>query len=307
MLPHLSRFSLLLLILFLLLLSSCQGRASIPSVDATMTPLPIVPTPSPTAAPSPGAGFRFSTYGPAYDPGPQYWAHVGQEIAARFPGAVPEAIWIVGTLATPGSILTFPGYVDNLLIHFSPKDRNEEFLTLFDQLGGRVWLQVEPADAPVDQLFRLILERYSSHPSVVGVGVDVEWYHSSDEPGGVAVTDEEAATWLSVAREYNPSYRLFLKHWEQAMLPPTLRDGLLFVDDSQIFDSLDQMTAEFEAWGKTFAPAPVAFQFGYPSDQKWWGQYDDPVKTLGQAILDKVPNTQALFWVDFTILQVIKP
>ena len=28
-----------------------------------------------------GAGFRYSAYGPDYDPGPQYWRRVGQEMA----------------------------------------------------------------------------------------------------------------------------------------------------------------------------------------------------------------------------------
>lgn len=36
-----------------------------------------------------GAGFRFSVYGPRRDPGPRYWARVGQEMAGRFPGATP--------------------------------------------------------------------------------------------------------------------------------------------------------------------------------------------------------------------------
>jgi hypothetical protein len=272
----------------------------------------VIPTPMPTNTPTPpppalGAGFRFSTYGPWNDPGPEYWVRVGQEMAAKFPGSVPEAIWIVANVGAPGSILTFPGSSENMLIHFTSRDRNEDTLTLFDQMGGRVWLQVEPGNAPVEELLRIVLERYAHHPCVVGVGVDVEWYHSVDEPEGVAVSDEEAAAWLAVAREYDPSYRLFLKHWEESMMPPTLRDGLLFVDDSQQFTSLDQMVEEFAGWGQFFAPAPVAFQFGYPDDQKWWSAYDDPPAALGQAILDRVPNTQGLYWVDFTVLEVFKP
>ena len=90
------------------------------------------------------------------------------------------------------------------------------------------------------------------------------------------------------------------------MLPPTLRQGLVFVDDSQQFESLDQMVAEFTDWGNAFAPAPVAFQFGYPDDRKWWGKFDDPARMIGEAILKSVPNTQGLYWVDFTVLQVFK-
>jgi hypothetical protein len=45
-----------------------------------------------------GVGFRYSPYGPAYNPGAEYWARVGQEMVNRFPGAIPEVIWIVGVL-----------------------------------------------------------------------------------------------------------------------------------------------------------------------------------------------------------------
>ena len=28
---------------------------------------------------------------------------------------------------------------------------------------------------------------------------------------------------------------------------------------------------------------------------------------IGQALLDKIPNTRALYWVDFTVLDVFPP
>ncbi len=139
-----------------------------------------------------------------------------------------------------------------------------------------------------------MLERYGNHPSVVGFGIDVEWYQSTERPEGKPVTDAEAAAWLAAIRSHDPDYRLFLKHWEAAKLPPTLRDGLLFIDDSQILPSLDAMVAEFAEWGRSFAPAPVAFQFGYPSDRPWWRQLDDPPRDIGQAILAAVPNAAGL-------------
>ena len=90
-------------------------------------------------------------------------------------------------------------------------------------------------------------------------------------------------------------------------MPPTLRDGLLFVDDSQIFPSLDAMVAEFAAWGKRFAPAPVSFQFGYQSDRPWWVKLEDPPGEIGRRILAAVPNTESLIWVDFSVLEVFPP
>jgi hypothetical protein len=225
-------------------------------------------------------------------------------MAARFPGATPEAIWIVGRMKGDGVQLSFPAPADDPLIVGSGTDGNEAALSLFDTLGFRVWLQVEPVDASVERLIHLVLERYGRHPCVVGVGVDVEWHHSHDPDAGEAVSDAEAATWLAAARAHNPAYRLFLKHWLVEKMPPTVREGLLFVDDSQIFPSLDALAANFGEWARAFAPAPVAFQFGYPSDRAWWSRLDDPPSRIGRAVLAAAPNTEALFWVDFTVLEV---
>ena len=254
-----------------------------------------------------GAGFRFSAYGPKRDPGADYWLRVGQEMAGRFDGAVPETIWIVSRLKGDGTELNFPALPQSPLITVAAEDHNQDALNLFDRHGVRVWLQVEPGHAPVEELIHLVLGEYGSHPSVVGFGIDVEWYQSTARPEGKPVTDAEAAAWLAAIRSHNPSYRLFLKHWEASKLPPTLRDGLLFIDDSQILPSLDAMVAEFAAWGRSFAPAPVAFQFGYPSDRPWWRQLADPPRDIGQAILAAVPNAAGLYWVDFTVLDLFPP
>ena len=257
-----------------------------------------------------GAGFRFSVYGPRANPGPDYWVRVGREMASRFPGAQPEAIWIIGRKTDRGVELPFafenPG--DPLIIsRVDGEDRNEPALRLFDELGFRIWLQVEPRFASVEELLHLVLQRYGKHRSVVGVGIDVEWYKSTDPDAGEPVSDELAREWLAIARAYNPNFRLFLKHWEIGKMPPTLRDGLLFVDDSQVFDTMEPMIDEFAQWGKAFAPAPVAFQIGYPSDRKWWSQLNDPPRDLGTRILNAVPNTEGIFWVDFSILEVFPP
>ncbi|MEW6368896.1 MAG: hypothetical protein AB1714_30065 [Acidobacteriota bacterium] len=254
-----------------------------------------------------GAGFRYSAYGPGYDPGPRYWAGVGKEMAARFDRATPEAICVIGVLDGDGCKLGFPGNGEDPLIRFSADDANEEALQLFDQLGFRVWLQVEPGNASVETLFHLVLNRYGRHASVVGVGVDVEWYRSTEKADGQAVTDAEAASWLAAARSHNPALRLFLKHWQIRKMPPTVRDGLLFIDDSQTFPSMEAIIDEFALWGEAFAPAPVGFQYGYVSDRSWWEKLADPPGLIGRGILARVPNTEGLYWVDFTVLEVFPP
>jgi hypothetical protein len=295
-----SRTSSSLLGLIPLIWIACAGEPSrvkpgAPPAEEPATEMPL------------GAGFRFSTYGPDYDPGPSYWAGVGQQMAARFSDAIPEAIWIVGKLHGEGTLLSFPAATDDPLIQVSETDGNEETLALFDRIGLRVWLQVEPGNAPVDELIHKMLARYGHHPCVIGVGVDVEWYRSTDKPEGQAVTDEEALAWLAAARAHDPEYRLFLKHWEIEKMPPTVREGIFFVDDSQIFPSLDAMVEEFVQWGRAFAPSPVGFQYGYPSDRHWWEQLEDPPTDIGRRILDSVPNTEGLYWVDFTVLEVFPP
>lgn len=275
-------------------------------VAATLLLSACSPAP-PTAKPALGAGFRFSEYGPTYDPGPDYWVRVGEEMASQFDEAVPETLWIVGRLDGDGVRLSFPVDGAHELISGAKSDENEAVLSLFDEHGFRVWLQVEPGHAPVDELIHLVMDRYGRHPSVVGFGVDVEWFESTTHPEGTAVSDETAARWLAAVRRHDPDDRLFLKHWLSEKMPPTLREGLLFVDDSQILPSLDAMVAEFADWGRTFAPAPVGFQFGYPSDRPWWRRLSDPPRDVGRAILDEVPNTEGLYWVDFTVLDVFPP
>ena len=254
-----------------------------------------------------GAGFRYSEYGPDYNPGPQYWLRVGQEMAERFPGSEPETVWIVSRLKDDGTLLNFPVEDAHPLIMGSETDENEAALDLFDRFGFRVWLQAEPGHAPVEELIDIILTRYGHHPSVVGFGVDVEWFESTEKPEGRPVTDAEAKAWLRAVRRHNPDYRLFLKHWEIGKMPPKFRKGLLFIDDSQILPSLEAMVDEFAEWGRAFAPAPVAFQYGYPSDRPWWSRLDDPPADVGRAILERVPNTEGLYWVDFTVLDLFPP
>jgi hypothetical protein len=224
-------------------------------------------------------------------------------MAANFPQAQPAALWIVGQIYGDGVFLTFPCDTEAESIRCTAVDQNEATLDLFDQLGYQVWLQVEPGHADVTELIHLMLNQYSHHPSVAGVGVDVEWYQSTDAPEGKAVTDAEAAAWLAAAREHG-EYDLFLKHWLPEKMPPTLRDGLLFVDDSQMFESLEQMVAEFAAWQQALAPGAVGYQFGYPADRHWWGELDNPPQAIGEAILTAVPDTAGLYWVDFTVLDL---
>jgi len=252
------------------------------------------------------AGLRSSSYGISPFPSPNWWVASTSSMAARFPGAAPSVVWIVGIMQSSTDCrLNFPSPGgDYAHVQFNPTDENEVHLAAFDRAGVKVWLQVEPTDADVSALVDLVMARYSHHPSVIGFGVDVEWYQIASHQEGKAVTDAEARTWSERVRSYNPNYLLFVKHWLSSKLPPAYRTGMAFVDDSQQFASLDEMVREFAVWGRTFAPAGVGFQVGYKDDQKWWGSLADPPKDVGRALLDKVPNTTDLYWVDFSAYDI---
>lgn len=111
--------------------------------------------------------------------------------------------------------------------------------------------------------------------------------------------------WDTHVKSYDASYRLFLKHYLQSKMPPTVRGDLLFVDDSQGFSSLNQMTNQFAGWGSNFSPAEVGFQYGYPNDRPWWSPYADPAGTIAGALHQNIPNASSFFWVDFTIEEIV--
>jgi hypothetical protein len=257
--------------------------------------------------PSLGAGFRYSSYGPPYNPGPQYWVDVSYQMSEKYSGAVPRGIWITGILSGQGIFVGFPTGIQDKYVQDFPVDSNAETLDLFDELGVQVWLQIEPGMAPVEELIHALLRQYGYHPCVSGVGIDVEWYQSYETPEGQAITDEVAKNWINVVKSHGTQYRLFLKHWETRKLPPTYRDGIVFIDDSQGFKSLNEMLSEFEEWGKHFYPSPVGFQFGYPRDKTWWKELEEPPGIIGKSILEAVSNTEGLYWVDFTVFDVFPP
>jgi hypothetical protein len=269
------------------------------------------------------AGLRSSPYGPRRGfPAPSYWLAAARSMAARFERAAPTLIWIVGTMekAQAGAPeknysgrvrLSFPPPGGKRFSHivFAAQDANEAYLEQFDQSGLQVWLQVEPANADVGTLIDLVLTRYGKHRCVIGFGIDAEWHRwSRENKSGVGISDAQAEAWSKRVRSFNPGYRLFVKHWLKTKMPPRYRhQGLVFINDSQRFASLAQMGKDFAQWGKTFFPAAVGFQFGYPADRPWWKQLNDPALDIGRALLSLIPNTSDLIWVDFTMDEIWAP
>jgi len=261
------------------------------------------------------AGYRASRILSSYPnnqfPSADYWVNTGRLISEKFSPSRPSAVWIVSLYLSNGvTQLNFPNSGGGSIpyINFIGSDLNEAYLTRFDQEGFNVWLQVEPGAANIDTLIHIVLNRYKHHPCVKGFGIDVEWYLTNQYPAGKKVTNEEAKKWEERVKSIDTSYTLFLKHYSQSWMPPNYRGDIMFVDDSQDFNfssnPFNTMVNEFKSWGNKFAPNKVAFQYGYPKDSTWWKNFSDPVKIIGNTLLNNIPNCYGLFWVDFTITKV---
>ena len=291
------------------------GGNGVPSANAAKpTPTP-TPGPTPTPPPIPAgmrAGIRASNYGITPFPSPTWWVNSTKSMAARFPSSAAEQLAVVvevnGGSGRNGCWAHFPqpatGTWPN--VKFDDVDLFESTFDAFDAAMPmvKVWLQVEPARCDVPMLIDLMYLQYGNHPSVIGFGVDDEWYRKDLVRYGKPITDAEAAAWVAKTRSYRPEDLVLVKHWLPEKMPPTYRDGLVFVDDSQGLGSLNAMVSEFSIWGQTFDPSPVGFQYGYSSDKNWWGPMADPPRQIGNALLSAIPNTRDLIWVDFTAYDI---
>ncbi len=259
------------------------------------------------------AGIRISTYGMRSSfgkdnfPSETEMAGFATKMASCYEGSTGAYILIVGELHSDGCRLYFPisGEYDN--IEGSKTDKYESYLDECDKQGISVWLQVEPGYGDLVTLADLVMKRYSHHSCVKGFGIDVEWHRpveGVDE--GTRLSDSDAQKVLAKVRSYNSDYTVFVKHWDHRWLPSKM-EGLIYVNDSQQFDSMNHVLAEFSDWASRYAPQPVMFQIGYNDDKAIWNSYTNPAKQFGQAIVDACNsgNDVGIIWVDMTLSQVI--
>jgi len=254
------------------------------------------------------AGVRASSYGAEPYPDPEGWVAAMTVMADAFPGSVPAALWIVGTVdeSIDGINLEFPadgGAYPH--VSFADADLHEAYLAWFDDHGVSVFLQVEPGFADVPTLVDLVLDRYGDHPCVRGFGVDVEWSGNVTEGGeGTPVDDATAAAWEQLVHAHDARFDLFLKHWDAAFMPATYRGDIIFVDDGQDYADLAAFLADMGDWADTFGPNRVFFQYGYDSDRPWWESLDSPPIAIGEALAAQTAQECGLIWVDFNLAEL---
>jgi len=243
------------------------------------------------------------------DYSPNYWVNAINHISAKVPNSKPIAVWVIGVAESGGIChLLFPspqGSYPN--ISFLSTDNNEEYLDAFDIAGIKVWLTVEPSDADVETLIGLVLGRCKNHTSVVGFGVDIEWYQPEEDAKGKNVTNEELTKWLNKIKSYNSNYRLRLVHWKTTKMPTLHSKDVVFVDDAQDFSGLDEMVDSFKSWGNTFMGAGVGFSIRFLHDENWWPQLSDPAREIANRLFNEIPNCKEVYWVSWSITKIFNP
>ena len=263
------------------------------------------------------AGLRVSPYGFGRKSFPTVEDFDGyaSKISSYYEGSTGAFIWLVGTVADKAEYscsLNFPapeGVSIPSGVHFSDEDRNEEFLSMADEKGYAVWLQVESGFADIEKLATLVMTKYKDHKCVKGFGIDAEWYQNvTDGEDGTPVDDITAEKVDKAVKKINPEYTIFIKHWDPLWMPPTYRSDIIFVNDSQGFGSLSEMKTEFAGWARTFGTNPVFFQIGYEADKAIWSRFENPIAGVGAALAAASPASSnvGIIWVDFTLKQVIK-
>ncbi|MDR0303305.1 MAG: hypothetical protein LBH98_00815 [Chitinispirillales bacterium] len=253
------------------------------------------------------AGIRSSIYG--FDgkfPSPEEAANVILNVSQKLQSA-PSAVWLVGTIQDNGFCrLEFPAKGKN--ISSLKYDRHEKYLSKFDEIGAKIFLQIEAGNADMKTLVDLVMKQYGHHKCVVGFGIDVEWYPSdgttncSDDGRKTPLDKPQLQELDKHLKTFGKNYRLFVKHWEPQYLGNSPVSDVIYISDSQDLENLNNMVDEFALWAEKFAPNDVGFQFGYNSDKSWWETMDDPILEITNALKDRIKNQKVhIYWVDFSI------
>jgi hypothetical protein len=238
-------------------------------------------------------------------PGTTYWANAAKDASGKISGSKPGMIWVIGGVWSGGvCYLNFPSSTSYSNVAFSSTDENEKYLSYFDSQGIPIILQIEPGNADIATVMKLVMDRYSKHPCVKGFGIDLEWYKYTSYTKGKSVTDVEAAAWYKQVTEYNSGYKLYLTHWMKDHMPPTYRTGITFMYDGLQLGSLSSAMTYYTNWGKAFPNSPVGYYLGFQEDKTWWSQYSNPINTIGSSIVKTVPNVKDIYWVTFGIKEL---
>jgi len=262
-------------------------------------------------------GFRFSEGGVKNNygsiPDGDSWVNLVNKMKRNFNSDAKPTVIVIVSYNSNDVINTFgfpapKGRKETKYIKYSSTDKYESILTTFDKKGVNVWLQVEPGDNDLNELADIVFQQYGHHSCVRGYGIDLEWWYRRSDRKGSKLSDSYAKEVVQHVRSLKPSADLtvFAKHWRSDFMPPTYRDHMVFVNDSNGFSSMDRVKKEFGDWAKKFSSNTVFYQIGYKGDQNYWGS--NPVK-FAKDIVNEVTQYNkhvGILWVDFTMKQALE-
>ena len=209
----------------------------------------------------------------------------------------------ISFLFTIGILFLITGVSAYQFIDFSDVDENSDYLNSFDEHGVKVWLEIEPGSANVDELIDLVLLNYKDHSSIRGVAIDVEWLEYLNYNEGRAVSDAEVTSWINKIRSYNPDYDLMLIHWDVNKMPSIQPEGVIFNNDGQSSSDLNNFLEGASSWGNSFN-GDVGYTIGFPSDRAWWQELLDPAGEISNSLFQEVENTEEVLWASWTINEI---
>lgn len=295
-------------------------QESVKEVKGTRKPKKAMITPM-LGEPSLYAGLRRSSYGLSKrNNADAWWAIRAKEFSANIAANIegvdyvqPCIIQIVsGYRGDGGTVMEFDkpesytGSTKGMVFSQRGID-HEKALTIYDEQGVKAIIQFEPGNSDVHANIEIAHQAFGRHKCIIGYGVDLEWYYTkeSKDTTGIPLEDEDAEAWMNKVLSRNPEYTLFLKHWDPTHLPLEYRHpNLWYLSDSQIFPDIDSLMDDFSYWANTMKEQVVGYQYGYPSDRKWWKNMGKPTVGIAQRIVKDIPLTRYLFWVDFTADEV---
>ncbi len=304
-------------------------------------------------------GTRASGYGLSYSK--EDWQSIDDQLQGYFPDAESTYVWIVALLGgnngpaggcnvdvdfttiqdEDGKYMgkTQAEWLSENIAFRAPNASQTsqiDFLNYFDENNINVYLQVESGYADMKTLMDILYDVYdiTSHKSVKGFAIDVEWYYGVTEDSGIPVTDAMAQSWNEyLYSTWGAGYKLVLKHYGLTWLPPAYRGGetgegylpsekIIFCDDSQSFGSMDGLVGgvydendvrdgyrpgfapEFRIFADYFPENEIIYQIGYQPDRQWFYNFGDPViKNFAVKMAEATnPNQNiGIAWVNFSI------
>ena len=166
----------------------------------------------------------------------------------------------------------------------SETDLPEPYIQAFDDADLKVILNLQPLQANVTELIDLIFSRYSRHPSIMGLNVDIEWKETGT-PYYVNNTERDA--WLERIKSYNPSYKLLLTYFKNHTHFPDDATDLIVVSDGQ-GDTQENILAEYTELASHFSMVGIATGFSSST----------PPTATDSQILQAAPHTQYIIHTD---------